>query len=65
MAPRSRRAAPTHPGGETARYGQRAFRVRVAHDERLGHAHAIEVRSNGTILAGSDPRSDGAAIVVD
>jgi gamma-glutamyltranspeptidase / glutathione hydrolase len=33
------------------------------HDERLGHAHAIELHSDGTITAGSDPRSDGAAIV--
>ena len=53
MAPPSRRrAAPTHPGDESARYDQRAFCVRVAHDERVGHA--IEVRSNGNIRAGSD-----------
>jgi gamma-glutamyltranspeptidase/glutathione hydrolase len=35
------------------------------HAERLGHAHAIERRADGTLLAGSDPRSDGAAIVLD
>jgi gamma-glutamyltranspeptidase / glutathione hydrolase len=31
-------------------------------DERLGHAHAIELRADGTVAAGSDPRSDGEAI---
>lgn len=36
-----------------------------AHDERLGHAHAIELRPDGTLDAASDPRSDGAAIVLD
>jgi gamma-glutamyltranspeptidase len=35
-----------------------------AHDERLGHAHAIELRPDGTLDAASDPRSDGAAIVL-
>jgi gamma-glutamyltranspeptidase/glutathione hydrolase len=35
------------------------------HDERLGHAHAIELRADGTLDAASDPRSDGAAIVID
>ncbi len=35
-----------------------------AYDERLGHAHAIELAADGTTHAGSDPRSDGAAIVV-
>jgi gamma-glutamyltranspeptidase/glutathione hydrolase len=35
-----------------------------AHDERLGHAHAIELRPDGTLHAASDPRSDGAAIVL-
>jgi gamma-glutamyltranspeptidase len=35
------------------------------HDERLGHAHAIELRADGTLDAASDPRSDGAAIVLD
>ena len=38
--------------------------VLPAYDERLGHAHAIEAHPDGTTLAGSDPRSDGAAIVV-
>jgi gamma-glutamyltranspeptidase / glutathione hydrolase len=38
--------------------------VLPAYDERLGHAHAIEWRPDGTTLAGSDPRSDGAAIVL-
>jgi gamma-glutamyltranspeptidase len=32
-------------------------------DEHLGHAHAIELRPDGATVAGSDPRSDGAAIV--
>jgi gamma-glutamyltranspeptidase len=36
-----------------------------AHDERLGHAHAIELRAGGTLDPASDPRSDGAAIVLD
>jgi gamma-glutamyltranspeptidase len=35
------------------------------HEERLGHAHAIELRSDGTLDAASDPRSDGGAIVLD
>jgi gamma-glutamyltranspeptidase / glutathione hydrolase len=35
------------------------------HAERLGHAHAIELRADGTLAAASDPRSDGAAIVLD
>jgi gamma-glutamyltranspeptidase len=35
------------------------------HDERLGHAHAIELRADGTLDAASDPRSDGAAMVLD
>ena len=34
-------------------------------DERLGHAHAIELRADGGVEAASDPRSDGAAIVLD
>jgi gamma-glutamyltranspeptidase/glutathione hydrolase len=38
--------------------------VVAAHDERLGHAHAIELRPDGTLDAASDPRSDGAAIVL-
>ena len=33
--------------------------------EHLGHAHAIELRADGTLDAASDPRSDGAAIVLD
>ncbi len=40
-------------------------RIAAEHEERLGHAHAIEVRPDGTLLAGADPRSDGAAIVLD
>ena len=36
-----------------------------AYDERLGHAHAIELGADGNTRAGTDPRSDGAAIVVD
>lgn len=45
---------------------RRGHRVEVLadHDERLGHAHAIELRPDGTTHAGSDPRSDGAAIVL-
>jgi gamma-glutamyltranspeptidase/glutathione hydrolase len=39
--------------------------VVAAHDERVGHAHAIELRHDGTLDAASDPRSDGAAIVLD
>jgi gamma-glutamyltranspeptidase / glutathione hydrolase len=38
--------------------------VLPAYDERLGHAHAIELAADGTARAGSDPRSDGAAIVL-
>ena len=38
--------------------------VLPAYDERLGHAHAIELAADGTTRAGSDPRSDGVAIVV-
>jgi gamma-glutamyltranspeptidase/glutathione hydrolase len=34
-------------------------------DERMGHAHAIAVRPDGSVEAGSDPRSDGAALVLD
>jgi gamma-glutamyltranspeptidase len=36
-----------------------------AHDERMGHAHAIEIGPDGMLHAASDPRSDGAAIVLD
>jgi gamma-glutamyltranspeptidase / glutathione hydrolase len=39
--------------------------VTGAHDERLGHAHAIELRADRTVDAASDPRSDGGAIVLD
>jgi gamma-glutamyltranspeptidase/glutathione hydrolase len=35
------------------------------HSEQLGHAHAIELRADGTLDAAADPRSDGAAIVLD
>jgi gamma-glutamyltranspeptidase len=49
--------------GELAARGHQPH-VFPAYDERLGHAHAIELRPDGTTLAGSDPRSDGAAIVV-
>ena len=38
--------------------------VLPAYDEQLGHAHAIELAADGTARAGSDPRSDGAAIVL-
>jgi gamma-glutamyltranspeptidase len=38
--------------------------VLPAYDEGLGHAHAIELAADGTTRAGSDPRSDGAAIVL-
>jgi gamma-glutamyltranspeptidase/glutathione hydrolase len=46
---------------------RRGLEPRVAgeHEERLGHAHAIELRPDGTLAAGADPRSDGAAIVLD
>jgi len=46
---------------------RRGLHPRVAdeHEERLGHAHAIELRPDGTLAAGADPRSDGAAIVID
>ena len=33
-------------------------------DERMGHAHAICLRPDGLLTAGSDPRSDGAGLVV-
>jgi gamma-glutamyltranspeptidase len=39
--------------------------VVAEHTEHLGHAHAIELRADGTLDAASDPRSDGAAIVLD
>jgi gamma-glutamyltranspeptidase / glutathione hydrolase len=50
--------------GELRRRGLEP-RIAAEHEERLGHAHAIEVRPDGTLLAGADPRSDGAAIVLD
>jgi gamma-glutamyltranspeptidase len=50
--------------GELRRLGHAPV-VTVEHDERLGHAHAIELRRDGTLDAASDPRSDGAAIVLD
>jgi gamma-glutamyltranspeptidase/glutathione hydrolase len=42
----------------------RGHRVAVTppHDERMGHAHAIRLDANGRRTAGSDPRSDGAAL---
>jgi gamma-glutamyltranspeptidase/glutathione hydrolase len=33
-------------------------------DERLGHAHAIQLSPDGTAQAGSDPRSDGLAVTL-
>jgi gamma-glutamyltranspeptidase/glutathione hydrolase len=33
-------------------------------DEYMGHAHAIVIHADGRLDAGSDPRSDGRAIVV-
>jgi gamma-glutamyltranspeptidase / glutathione hydrolase len=33
-------------------------------DERMGHAHAIRIGPDGRLAAGSDPRSDGAALVL-
>ena len=33
-------------------------------DELVGHAHAIVVHDDGRIEAGSDPRSDGLAVVI-
>jgi gamma-glutamyltranspeptidase/glutathione hydrolase len=53
--------------GVIAELERRGLEPRVAaeHEERLGHAHAIELRPDGTLGAGADPRSDGAAIVLD
>jgi gamma-glutamyltranspeptidase/glutathione hydrolase len=34
------------------------------HDQMMGHAHAIIVADNGSLDCGSDPRSDGGAIVI-
>jgi gamma-glutamyltranspeptidase/glutathione hydrolase len=39
-------------------------RVTAGPDDRMGHAHAIAVAEDGSVLAGADPRSDGTAIVV-
>ncbi|QYN37475.1 gamma-glutamyltransferase family protein [Pseudonocardia sp. DSM 110487] len=39
-------------------------RVTAGPDDRMGHAHAIAVAEDGSVLAGADPRSDGSAIVV-
>jgi gamma-glutamyltranspeptidase / glutathione hydrolase len=50
--------------GELSRRGLDP-QVAARHEERLGHAHAIELRSDGTLAAGADPRSDGAAIVLE
>jgi gamma-glutamyltranspeptidase / glutathione hydrolase len=33
-------------------------------DEIMGHAHAIVIHDNGKLEAGSDPRSDGRAVVL-
>jgi gamma-glutamyltranspeptidase/glutathione hydrolase len=33
-------------------------------DQRMGHAHAICVQPDGSLTAGSDPRSDGESLVV-
>jgi gamma-glutamyltranspeptidase len=38
-------------------------KVLPAYDERFGHAHAIALTADGITRAGSDPRSDGAAII--
>jgi gamma-glutamyltranspeptidase len=35
-----------------------------AKDERLGHAHALRIEPDGSMSAGSDPRSDGSAEVL-
>jgi gamma-glutamyltranspeptidase/glutathione hydrolase len=38
--------------------------VTAPNDERMGHAHAIAIGRHGSLCAGSDPRSDGAAVVL-
>ncbi|MEA2383725.1 MAG: gamma-glutamyltranspeptidase / glutathione hydrolase [Solirubrobacteraceae bacterium] len=47
-----------------------ALRARVptlnvvpARSERMGHAHAIAIESDGSLTAGADPRSDGDAAI--
>jgi gamma-glutamyltranspeptidase/glutathione hydrolase len=35
------------------------------HDEIMGHAHAIVIHDDGRLEAGSDPRSDGHAVVLE
>jgi gamma-glutamyltranspeptidase/glutathione hydrolase len=40
-----------------------AVRIVPALDERMGHAHAIVARPDGSLDAGSDSRSDGEALV--
>jgi gamma-glutamyltranspeptidase / glutathione hydrolase len=40
-------------------------RVVPRHDNGMGHAHAIAIDRSGGLTAGSDPRSDGAALVVE
>jgi gamma-glutamyltranspeptidase/glutathione hydrolase len=36
----------------------------AAHTESLGHANVVVVDADGAMTAASDPRSDGAAVVV-
>jgi gamma-glutamyltranspeptidase/glutathione hydrolase len=55
-------------GAETvAELRARGHEVRVlpGRDEAMGHAHAILCRADGRLEAGSDPRSDGSAIVLE
>jgi hypothetical protein len=35
-----------------------------AHTESLGHANVVVIDADGAMTAASDPRSDGAAVVV-
>jgi gamma-glutamyltranspeptidase/glutathione hydrolase len=37
----------------------------TAYDENVGHAQLITVGPDGQLVAASDPRSEGAAIVVE
>jgi gamma-glutamyltranspeptidase/glutathione hydrolase len=48
---------------ETLRARGHRIVVTPPHDERMGHAHAIRIDVNGPLTAGSDPRSDGAALL--